>query len=153
MLEALLAVSESTSQSPLSVSALTDGDRITFPITAPDFDGFLYVDFFAVDGSVFHLMPSRLSELKVFKAHEVIPFGESDTVNLQVSPPFGNEIFLVLFTSRMLFEKPRPLAEDASIYVADLSKKLDQLFEEQSGDDGHFRFAYDYLVLSAKIQP
>jgi Domain of unknown function (DUF4384) len=97
------------------------GDRFSMELTTPDYDSFLYIDYFDANGQVIHLQPNQYSELTRQMAKTQLTIGNPDPnapgLNMTFGPPYGQEIVVAFATSVQLFSKPRPLSEPAEPYL------------------------------------
>jgi hypothetical protein len=109
----------------------TSGDRLEFELTAPDYDSFVYVDYFDADGMVIHLQPNEIVPLMPAEAKSPLTVGvERDDIpalHITIGPPFGQEIAVAFATSVPLYEEPRPLREPAEAYLEFLRDRVAEL--------------------------
>ncbi|EAQ03137.1 hypothetical protein OB2597_13373 [Pseudooceanicola batsensis HTCC2597] len=106
----------------------TDGQRLQFDLTAPDYDAYVYVDYFAADGSVIHLVPNETIPLDHHDAQSVVGIGTDRPgrpgLRLTIGPPFGQEIAVAFAASERLYEGLRPITEPAEPYLAFLRDRI-----------------------------
>jgi hypothetical protein len=95
------------------------GDHLVIEIPPLDEDRFIAVDYFQHDGQVRTSCPAavRASSFESTAAARVAD------PNWQIGEPFGQDMVVVLSSSRRLFEVERPFLEQASDYVADLKSR------------------------------
>lgn len=105
-----------------------DGDRLTFDITAPDYDAFIYVDYFDAEGTVLHLAPNEqvpLTEAAAKSAQRVGATAEGEPgLSIFVGPPYGQEIAVAFAASHPLYDGLRPIAEPAAPYLQWLKSRV-----------------------------
>jgi hypothetical protein len=106
----------------------TEGQRLQFDMTAPDYDAFVYVDYFAADGSVIHLVPNEVIPLTRHTAKSVVPVGGDLAgragLRITIGPPFGQEIAVAFAASVPLYEGLRPISEPAAPYLDVLTERI-----------------------------
>ena len=102
----------------------TEGQRLQFDLAAPDYDSYVYVDYFAADGSVTHLVPNNTVGLSLVTAETLIGVGIDSPgqpgLKITIGPPFGQEIAVAFAASQPLYEGYRPIVEPAEPYLAEL---------------------------------
>ncbi len=98
-----------------------EGQRLQFDLTAPDYDAFVYVDYFSADGDVIHLIPNSTIALQKHVAKSVVGVGDDKPgqpgLKITIGPPYGQEIAVAFAASQPLFENPRPIVEPANPYL------------------------------------
>ncbi|RDC74047.1 DUF4384 domain-containing protein [Rhodovulum sp. 12E13] len=108
--------------------AFAAGETLELELAAPDYDAYVYVDYFDAAGRVVHLRPNEAVPLRRAEAGSVQTIGGADDgtsgLRLEIGPPFGQEIVVALAASAPLFDAPRPLVEPAAPYLADLSRRI-----------------------------
>ncbi|NIM27643.1 MAG: protein kinase [Gammaproteobacteria bacterium] len=110
---------------PNADNVFVEGERLIANLKAPTFKSWLYIDYFAHDGSVVHMMPSPGEEFNEADPRESFQIGEPGDIGLwEVAPPFGTEIVVMLATSAPVFEGARGQLEEAADYRAALRKRL-----------------------------
>lgn len=118
-----------------------EGERVVVKLVQANYDGYLYVDYYTVDGSVIHLYPNlREPESgRLVKAGEQFNVGEKSPEGWIVGPPFGQELITVISSPTPLYSGELPEYEPASSYLP----KLRSLLDAQPGNDSlaaHFLF-------------
>ncbi|WP_424985113.1 DUF4384 domain-containing protein [Microbulbifer sp. S227A] len=110
-----------------SLSFVRD-DRLYFDLRAPDYDAYLYVDYFDADGNVLHLAPNEMVPQSVVPARSVWQVGArsagDDGLQILIGPPYGQEIAAAFAASAPLYDTPRPLIEPAPGYLAWLRERV-----------------------------
>ncbi|MEP7240173.1 MAG: C1 family peptidase [Devosia sp.] len=104
-----LAASLADSDAPQAVIDPTSpkvGDGVRIGIRSPGFASYLYAAYLSADGTVSTLAQPDASALKAKAAHTIVTFGDASAgeMQLQVSPPVGDEMLVVLASERPLFD-------------------------------------------------
>lgn len=106
----------------------SEGARLELEITAPDSDSFVYVDYFAADGMVFHLQPNQIVPLEFVAAKSLLSVGRiratGPALDITIGPPFGQEIAVAFASSVPLYGGLRPLQEPAGPYLEFLKERI-----------------------------
>jgi hypothetical protein len=135
---------------PNADDVFVDGERLIVDIGTPRYKSWLYVDYFAQDGSVVHMMPSPGEEFNQGEPRESFQLGEEGDIGLwEVAPPFGTEMIVLLATSEPLFEETRGQLEEAVDYLSGLEKHLEEL-KSKSSDA---KVSADFVVIRTKPAP
>ncbi len=128
----------------------TAGERLSLELTAPDYDGVVYVDFFSADGNVFHLQPNEIVGLEIYPAKSQFTvgkdIGDKPALDITISPPFGQEIAVAFATSAPLYDGLRPLVEPAEPYLEFLKTRVAAARSEQP----NFKGEWVYFFVSTK---
>jgi serine/threonine protein kinase len=110
-------------------------DALVIDVRAPNFDGYIYVDYFAgVEGDVLHLFPNTLDPQIIRRpARNPLTLGK---------PPFkrcwtlggstGEQLITVIAATQPLFRDQRPEQENARDYLPSLSEVIKRLPEGSS---------------------
>ncbi len=105
-----------------------EGERLELELTAPDYDAYVYIDYFDADGNVLHLQPNDVVPVGLAAAKSPLTSGvERDglpALILTVSPPFGQEIAVAFAASVPLYDGLRPIMEPAEPYLEFLTKRV-----------------------------
>jgi hypothetical protein len=134
---------------PNASNAFVEGERLVVDIGTPTYKSWLYVDYFAQDGSVVHMMPSPGEVFNQGDTRDSFQLGEAGDIGLwEVAPPFGTELIVVLATSAPVFEGAREELEQGNDYRAALRKRLKAL-ESQSRKA---KISADFVVIKTKPQ-
>ncbi len=132
---------------PKADNEFLEGERLVVDIGTPTYQSWLYVDYFAQDGSVVHMMPSPGEVFNQGEARDSFQLGEAGDIGLwEVAPPFGTEVVVVLATSAPVFEDAREELEQGNDYRAALEKRLKAL-ESQSHKA---KISADFVVIRTK---
>ncbi|WP_042886708.1 serine/threonine-protein kinase [Cupriavidus necator] len=125
---------------------LTEGKPLVLDLRTPAQDSYVYVDYFAADGKVAHMVPSAR-----VPAHQAPP-GHTATIGDSgdwiVSGPFGTELVVLLTTPAPLFEGRRTEVESRQDYVRALEKPLAQMAHTYGRD----RISADLVQISTRAR-
>jgi hypothetical protein len=128
-----------------------EGQRVVFSLQAPEFDAHIYLDYYDKDGNVVHVLPNQYIEDNRHAANTRFAIGEAQgegqgggaDFEMRVTPPFSQDVAIVLGTTRPLYDGLRPLLEDAADYLSWLRGRIDALRAE----DPDFRGEWVYLFV------
>jgi hypothetical protein len=104
---------------------LSEGDPIRVEVKGGDRPLNLRIDYFALEGEVLHVLPSKLDSAARLPAGAVKIFGAAGDVNAG-GAPFGNEFIAVVATAAPLDLGNPPDVEQAGDYLERLKKALRQ---------------------------
>ncbi|TDQ97381.1 serine/threonine protein kinase [Paraburkholderia silvatlantica] len=128
---------------------LTQGMPLIVDITTPHYESYVNVDYFALDGSVVHLVPSNVER------DNQAPPGFSATVGGSgywlVDKPFGTEMIVLLITPAPLFDGLRPASESRAVYLAAVEQQLKQM--EAHYGTGHIAADFVQITTHARGEP
>jgi hypothetical protein len=128
------------------------GERLIFDLVAPDYDAFIYVDYFDANGQVLHLVPNETIPLTASWAQSVMRVGadapDGSGLNLIIGPPYGQEIAVAFASSIQLYDGLRPLAEPAETYLAWLKMSIAKAREEVPDFKGEW--VYFFITTSER---
>ena len=120
------------------------GDRLEVELTMPRFASHFYVDYYALDGSVVHMVPSPGEEENEAAAGARVQVGEPEgNGRWDVAPPFGREFIVLLAVSSPVAEELRDQVEEAEVYLDELAARLGSL-RKANAKAG---IAADFLVI------
>lgn len=104
------------------------GDAMILDLAAPDYDAYIYVDFFDAAGDVIHLVPNDTVPLTLHPARSAMRIGAGDAgtpyLNITIGPPYGQEIAAAFAASSPLYDGVRPLSEPAEPYLAWMAEQV-----------------------------
>jgi serine/threonine protein kinase len=100
------------------------GDRLALDARMPDFDGYVYIDYFDAEGEVLHLLPNERERLNFKPKRNQIAFLPRNCWTL--SGGTGQQLVSLIASTRQLFPQDRPEIEKASEYLPVLSEALDR---------------------------
>lgn len=105
-----------------------EGQRLQFDLAAPDYDAFVYVDYFNADGDVIHLIPNETLALENLPAKSLFGVGTDRPgkpgLKITIGPPFGQEIAVAFAASEPLYDGLRPIVEPAEPYLDFLKERV-----------------------------
>jgi hypothetical protein len=106
------------------------GSALELTMTAPEFESFIYVDYFSSDGRVHHLLPTERPDNRFAAEQTVMVGGEKGRGRRTVvGPPYGLDLVLAVASSEPLLLRPRPATEGAAEYLAALEESIRALRE------------------------
>lgn len=130
-----------------------EGERVIVQLAQPSYDGYLYVDYYVIDGTVVHMFPNAREPDSgaVFRAGARPRVGEriecaEDRKQMcpwKIGPPFGQELITVVASPAPLYRGTLPEAEPAEQYL----KRLREMVEANKQDP---RFAASFLFLQTQ---
>lgn len=127
-------------------------DRLFFDLTAPDYDAYVYVDYFDADGNVLHLMPNDLVPPDLITAKSRFRVGarsETDAgLQIFIGPPYGQEIAVAFAASAPLYDENRPILEPAAPYLDWLRERVDAA----RAKDPDFKGEWVYFFITTAAQ-
>jgi len=119
-------VNKEGKQSPVYVQ----GENLIIEVTTPaKFESFVYVDYYATDGQVQHLLPNLREPLNFLPPGSVYTVGQPDGQHWEWKPlpPFGRELITVIATKQPLVfvpKMPRYDPEPARSYLDQLRQAI-----------------------------
>ncbi len=121
-----------------------EGEKITVKVTEPNYEGYLYVDYYTVTGDVAHIFPhpQESESGRSFGNGEQLTIGEEGR-GWVVCPPLGQELITVISSPTPLYNDALPEAEAAKDYLP----KLRQMLE---ANRGNARLAAAYLFMQTE---
>jgi serine/threonine protein kinase len=126
---------------------LSEGDSLILDITTPPYDAYVNVDYYVLDGSVVHLLPSPRAKDNQTPPSYAATLGSLG--NWIVSKPFGSELIVLLVTPVPLFDGIRPEHESRSNYLEAIEKRLGQIASKY----GPEHITADFVLLTTKPKP
>ena len=127
-----------------------DGQRLELELVAPDYDSYVYVDYFTADGNVIHLQPNTIVPLEFAPAKSPLSVGKDrgtqPALDITISPPFGQEIAAAFASSVPLYDGLRPIEEPVEPYLEFLKQQVAQ----RRADDPTFKGEWVYFFISTK---
>ena len=119
-------------------------------LAAPEYDAFVYVDFFDADGNVIHLIPNDRVPLKARPANSTFfvgkKQGDEPALSITIGPPYGQEIAVAFAASAPLYDGVRPLSEPAAPYLEWLKTQV----AAARGKDPAFKGEWVYFMVATK---
>ncbi len=104
-----------------------EGEKVTIKVTQPNYEGYLYVDYYFVDGNMAHIFPheNEPDSGRMVRAGETLVIGDTPE-GWEVGPPFGQELITVISSPVPLYEGQLPNDEKAEHYLPRLKQMLEQ---------------------------
>jgi hypothetical protein len=123
---------------------LSDGDPLVVDVTTPGYDSYVNLDYYQLDGSVVHMVPSPRAKDNQAPPHYAATIGSAG--DWIISKPFGSEMVVLLITPAPLFDKPRPESEARADYLRALDARLAQI----GGKYGRDHIVADFAPITTK---
>jgi len=128
------------------VFTFAKGDLLSLNMTAPDYDAFIYLDYFDADGTVLHLEPNEYAPLRQANAQAVQQIGAKTMLDsglkLVIGPPYGQEIAVAFAASEPLYDGLRPIQEPAAEYLAWLTARVEAARSEHPDFKGEWVYFF-----------
>ena len=105
-----------------------EGENVIVKLQQPNYDGYLYVDYYTVNGAVAHIYPNagEPNSGRLLKALEQFEVGATANKMWTVCAPFGQELITVISSPKPLFQETFPEVQmDAKDYLPKLRQMLD----------------------------
>jgi len=121
-----------------------EGEKVTIKVTQANFDGYLYVDYYFVDGNMAHIFPhpNEPESGRLVKAGETLVIGATDE-GWVVGAPFGQELITVI-------SSPTPLHEGALAPVDKAEDYLPRLRQILDANRGNTKLVATYLFMQTE---
>ena len=101
------------------------GERLTLATGMPNFDGYVYVDYFVGEGHVLHLLPNGRDVLNLKPAYNRFVLGKPPMLTCwTLGSAAGEQLVSVVVASNALFPGRRPEVESAKDYLQSLSQAV-----------------------------
>ena len=110
-----------------------EGDFAEFRVRAPDYDAFIYLDYYQIDGNVVHILPGPGGSQAVPRRQEIEVGTPESGVSYEILPPFGRELLVLMVAPQPLFNRPRREFEFATVYLEDLRRGIARLEQSWPG--------------------
>ncbi|MBU7439612.1 serine/threonine protein kinase [Paraburkholderia fungorum] len=123
---------------------LQEGDSLIVDVTTPAYDSYVNLDYYQLDGSVVHMVPSPRARDNQAPPHYAATIGGAG--DWIISRPFGAEMVVLLITPVQLFDKPRPESESRADYLQALDARLAQITEKY----GQNHIVADFAPITTK---
>jgi hypothetical protein len=121
---------------------LAAGDTLMVDVATPDFQSYVTVDYFVLDGHVVHLLPNAAARENLAPPRYTATVGSLG--NWVIGPPFGTEMLVLVATPVPLFDALRPDAEDGTAYLRALDDSLTRIAKAH----GAGAVAVDFLQIT-----
>ena len=123
---------------------LVEGDSLIVEVTTPGYESYVNVDYFSIDGSVIHMVPSPRAKDNKAPPNYAATIGSLG--NWVISAPFSTDIIVLLITPVPLFDKLRPESESGADYLRAVDKRL----REIAARHGPEKVAVDFMQISTR---
>ncbi|WP_341316863.1 protein kinase [Paraburkholderia sp. IMGN_8] len=123
---------------------LSEGDPLVVDVTTPAYDSYVNLDYYQLDGSVVHMVPSPRAKDNQAPPRYAATIGSAG--DWIISKPFGTEMVVLLITPAPLFDKPRPESEAHADYLRALDTRLAQI----AGKYGQDHVVADFAQITTK---
>jgi len=123
---------------------LNDGDPLVVDVSTPGYDSYVNLDYYQLDGSVVHMVPSPRAKDNQAPPHYSATIGSAG--DWIISKPFGSEMVVLLITPVPLFDKPRAESESRADYLRALNTRLAQI----GGKYGQDHLVADFAPITTK---
>lgn len=124
----------------------SEGQRLQFDLTAPDYDAYVYVDYFNAEGEVIHLVPNPHIALEKFVAKSAVGVGRDRPgkpgLKITIGPPYGQEIAVAFAASEQLYDGLRPIVEPADAYLEYLTSRISQARQDHPDFKGEWVYFF-----------
>ena len=139
-----LAVTPTTGHSDRFVK----DEKLIVKLIQASHDGYLYVDYYTVEGEVVHILPNSRDThsgqiIPASQQFDVGHLGEQGDGWITIEPPFGQELITVVATSKPIYTGLRPDSEPAKDYLPLLKASIDA----NRGDD---KFVADFMTIQTE---
>ena len=118
-----LAITPSTGHSDRFI----EGENVIVKLRQAGYEGYLYVDYFTVNGDVAHIYPNtgEPDSGRILRAAEEFEVGATPARTWTVCPPFGQELITVIASPTPLFQEAPEEIQTAQDYLPLLKRTLD----------------------------
>jgi predicted Ser/Thr protein kinase len=125
---------------------LVDGEPLVVSVTTPGYDSYVNIDYYQLDGSVVHMVPSpRAPDNQAPPNYAATVGSAGDWV---IAKPFGTELVVLLITPAPLFNALRPESEARADYLHALDTRLAQI----AGKYGADRIVADVAQITSRAR-
>jgi serine/threonine protein kinase len=121
---------------------MKEGDTLMVDVTTPNYESYLAVDYFVLDGHVVHLLPNAAEPENQAPPRYTATVGSLD--NWMIGAPFGTEMLVLLATPVPLFGGLRPDSEAAPAYLQSLDQQLARIGKSH----GAGKIAVEFLQIT-----
>ena len=109
-----------------------EDDPLVVGVTTPGYDSYVNIDYYQLDGSVVHMVPSsRVPDNQAPPNYAATVGSAMDWV---IAKPFGTELVVLLVTPAPLFNALRPDSEARADYLRALDARLRQIADKDGTD-------------------
>ncbi|MGZ5198805.1 MAG: serine/threonine-protein kinase [Telluria sp.] len=125
-----------------SGNQLKEGDTLMVDVATPNYQSYVTVDYYVLDGNVVHLLPNPLERENLAPPRYTATIGSLG--NWVIGRPFGNEMLVLLATPVPAFDQLRPPSERGADYLRELDQRLARISKEH----GAASVAVDFLQIT-----
>ena len=125
---------------------LSEGDPLMVDVTTASAESFITLDYYALDGSVVHLLPNPRTRDNRAPPHYTATIGSMGEWG--IGKPFGTELLVLVTTPVPLFATPRPVSESRADYLAAVAQQLAQI----DARNGNGTIAVDFLQIHTRAR-
>jgi eukaryotic-like serine/threonine-protein kinase len=125
---------------------LVEGDPLVVSVTTPGYDSYVNIDYYQLDGTVVHMVPSPHAPDNQAPPNYAATVGSAR--EWVIAKPFGTELVVLLSTPAPLFDAPRPESEPRAEYLRLLNARLAQM----SGKYGANRILADVAEINSQAR-
>lgn len=111
---------------------LVEGDPLVVNVTTPGYDSYVNIDYYELDGTVVHMVPSPRARDNQAPPHYAATVGSAG--DWVIARPFGTELVVLLITPAPLFDAMRPESEPRADYLRALQARLGQMTGKYGAD-------------------
>ncbi len=120
-----------------------EGDTVLIPLRGSEFASYFYLDFYQIDGNVFHMLPNEFTPLELLQPDELREIGDDpDGLTLIVQPPFGMELVVAYSSSEPLYDGVRDIVEPSEPYLAFIQERVALLREQHEDYKGEWVYMF-----------
>lgn len=104
-----------------------EGENVIVKLQQANYEGYLYVDYYSVNGGVAHIYPNagEPDSGRVIRALEQFEVGATASKTWTVCPPFGQELITVIASPTPLYRDALPEIQTAQEYLPMLRRMLE----------------------------
>ena len=122
-----------------------ENENVIVKLQQANYDGYLYVDYYTVNGAVAHMYPNtgEPDSGRLIQSAEQFEVGATPSKTWTVSAPFGQELITVIASPTPLYAEALPEIQTAEEYLPKLRQMLD-------ANRGNARLAATYLFMQTE---
>ncbi|MGF6722024.1 putative Ser/Thr protein kinase [Paraburkholderia sp. GAS41] len=125
---------------------LVEDDPLVVGVKTPGYDAYVNIDYYQLDGSVVHMVPS--SRVPDNQAPPNFSATVGSAMDWVIAKPFGTELVVLLITPAPLFNAFRPASEARADYLRALDARLQQI----AAKDGTDRILADVVQITSRAR-
>ncbi len=109
----------------LTAKMVYTGERLPVGVSVPNFDSYIYIDYYAAEGQVLHLLPNDLDLFNLRPARNRFVLGKPPLKTCwNLSGAAGRQLVTLIAAAKPLFRAARPQTESARAYLGALKSAL-----------------------------